>query len=150
MEWNNGNIKILHYGKDGGPESKVWGFWPIAIKRLFSIVLLRFENGSREAFHSHAFDCVSWVLTGKLLEEHLETQRLSGGWARYEFHEPNLIPVITRKKTFHKVTSTGRTWVISFRGPWAKTWQEFLPNEEMRITLTNGRKIIQESKASND
>ena len=45
--------------KDGGPDSTVW-MYGIEVKWLFSILLLRFEDGSRDAYHSHAFDCVSW------------------------------------------------------------------------------------------
>ena len=56
-------MKLCYVGKDGGPESTVWGFWLIEIKKLFSVALLCFENGSREAFHTHAFNSVSWVLT---------------------------------------------------------------------------------------
>mgnify|MGYP001575993171 CR=1 FL=1 len=58
-------MKLFYYGKDGGPESHVWGFWLIEAKSLFSIVLLRFENGTREAYHSHAFNSLSWVLRGR-------------------------------------------------------------------------------------
>lgn len=104
-------MRFLHYGKDGGPESTVWGLFLVEIKCLFSVVLLRFEDGSREAYHSHAFDAVSWVLRGNLLEEFL-----SGGW---RLHHKGWLPILTRRTTFHKVTSLGRTWVLSFRGPWA-------------------------------
>jgi hypothetical protein len=35
------------------------------------------------------------------------------------------------------------TWALSFRGPWNKTWKEYLPKENREITLTNGRKIVE-------
>lgn len=63
-------MKFLYYGKNGGPESRVWGYFLIEIKSLFSIVLLRFENGSRDAYHTHAFHCFSWLLRGHLTEYH--------------------------------------------------------------------------------
>ena len=47
--------------------------------------------------------------------------------------------MITRRDTFHKVDSVGTTWVISFRGPWSKTWQEYLPKENKEVTLASGR-----------
>lgn len=127
-------MKLFSYGKDGGPYSTVWGFWLIEIKALFSIVLLCFENGSREAFHEHAFNCVSWVLGGELWERHFD--------GRVVIYVPSFRPVITRRSTFHKVTSHGRTWVISFRGPWANTWREYLPNERRTATLTHGRREV--------
>lgn len=128
-------MKICELDKDGGYESTVWGYFLIEIKSLFSIVLLRFENGSREAYHSHAFNTISWVLRGRLVEQLYPThgRRVYG---------PSFRPVITRRTTFHKVTSTGRTWVLSFRGPWADTWQEYLPAENRVVTLTNGRKEV--------
>lgn len=122
------------FGKDGGPTSKVWGYF-FELKRLFSIVVLRFEDGSREAYHSHAFNSINWIIKGKLVESHRE-----GGEIMYL---PSWKPVITRRSTFHKVTSEGRSWVLSFRGPWAKTWQEWIPDEQRLVTLTHGRKEIE-------
>lgn len=128
-------MKILKYGKDGGPDSCVWGFWFIEIKSLFSIALLVFEDGSREAFHSHAFNSISWVLKGKLFEEFLNE-----GWGG-RHHWPSFKPIVTKRTDFHKVTSVGRTWVLTFRGPWAKEWKEFLPATSQLVTLESGRKI---------
>lgn len=127
-------MKLFYHGTDGGPDSVVHGYWLVEIKWLFSIALLCFEDGSREAFHSHAFNSISWVLKGSLREHHLHGPS--------EFHNPSIYPIITYRNTFHKVYSYGRTWVLTFRGPWAKTWQEYLPKTEKFITLESGRKII--------
>lgn len=122
----------IGFSKDGGQESTVQG-WFIEAKRVATAVLLRFDNGTREAYHSHAFNCISWVLKGALEEEHL-----NGGT---EVHRPSLKPVITRRDTFHKVRSLGTTWVLSFRGPWADTWKEYVDGKI--VTLTNGRKVVE-------
>lgn len=127
-------MKILHCGKDGGPESKVTGFWLCEIKSLFSIALLRFDDGSRESYHSHAFNSISWVLKGKLMERFLRGVRL--------FHTPRLRPIITRRFHFHRVVSMGTTWVFTLRGPWRKTWMEFSPKDNSYTTLTHGRKVV--------
>ena len=129
---SNGSVKILHWGKDGGPQSKVWGFWFVGIKRWFSLVLLRFDDGSREAFHSHAFDCVSWVIRGQLEEVHLDDLP--------ELHRTGAI-IVTRRNTFHKVYSFGRTWVFTLRGPWKETWNEVDETGRFRV-LTHGRKEL--------
>lgn len=123
-------MKLLYHGTDGGKCSTVWGYWLVELKRLFSIVLLRFAPGSRDAHHSHAFNSVSWVLRGKLIERHL------GG--DVEIHVPSWRPIVTRRTTFHKVTSIGTTWVFSLRGPWARTWQEHTDGEGT-YTLASGR-----------
>lgn len=125
-------MKFLSLSKDGGPESHVWAYWLFEIKWLGSIVLLRFEDGSRDAYHSHAFNSVSWVLKGDGLIEHHDNSK-----GKVDFHQPSLLPVVTRRSTFHKVVSVGRTWVLSLRGPWAKTWREYTADGEK--VLTNGR-----------
>lgn len=124
------------FRKDGGPESRVWGLFMPEWKRLFSIVLLRFEDGTRDAYHSHAFNAVSWVLSGRLHE------RFVGRKTHYYVHTPSWRPIVTRREDCHKVTSFGRTWVLSFRGPWAATWEEFLPASQVVSTFTNGRRRV--------
>lgn len=128
-------MRLFYKGKDGGYESTVTGYWLCEFKRLFSIVLLRFDNGTREAYHSHAFNCISWVLKGALKEEHHSSGHI-------EMYSPSLWPVVTRRDTFHQVNSIGTTWVLSFRGPWTKTWNEFIPAAKEMVTLSNGRNKV--------
>jgi hypothetical protein len=126
-------IKLCHYAKDGGPDSCVWGYWLIEWKKWFSIALLCFEDGSREEHHSHAFNSISWVLKGKLIENMLDGQRLE--------HRAGLGAVVTKRNTFHRVVSVGRTWVLTFRGPWNDIWHEYHPDKGV-YNLTHGRKIV--------
>jgi hypothetical protein len=128
---------ILRVTKDGGPESAVWAHWLFEFKGLGSIVLLRFEDGSRDAYHSHAFDCISWVLSGELNEIHHHSTE-PDPFRRLDIHWPSIFPVITLRSTTHMVRSRGRTWVLSFRGPWADTWQEILPGDRS-VALASGR-----------
>jgi hypothetical protein len=132
-------MKFFAYEKDGGKESRVWGFFLAEIKSLFSVVLLHFKDGSREAYHSHAFNSLSWVLKGKLTE-HMYDKRIN-------VYSPSFKPVVTLRTDLHMVKSTGDTWVISFRGPWSKTWHEIIPSAEGAqdelLTLTNGRRILE-------
>jgi hypothetical protein len=125
-------MKLFRRDKDGGPQSTVWGHWLFEIKSLASVVLLKFEDGSRDAYHTHAFNSVSWILKGRLTEHHLESGSL-------EDHLPSWRPVITRRETFHKVVSEGNTWVLSLRGPWAKTWVEWSGRDGRYTELTHGR-----------
>lgn len=137
-------MRLFHYGKDGGPDSTVWGFWLIEWKRLFSVALLCFDNGSREAYHSHAFNSVSWVLRGRLDEDVCVARPLGVFHYFLRVYTPSLLPIVTRRSCMHKVTSIGRTWVLTFRGPWARTWREWLPQEQRFVTLTNGRQVVDE------
>lgn len=127
-------MKFLKHGKDGGPESTVDGYWLVEIKGLFSAVLLRFADGSRDSFHSHAFNSLSWVLRGTLREEHLAGE--------VEYHYSGVKPVVTKRSYFHRVRSIGTTWVLSFRGPWSKTWHEWDPKTGLFTVLTHGRKVV--------
>jgi len=124
-------MKILAISKDGGPESTVTGYFLCEFKRYFSIVLLKFEGKSREAYHNHAFNCISWILKGKLIEHNIDDS--------VKIYNINLLPIFTYRDTYHKVDSDGVTWVISFRGPWSKTWKEYLPDENRERVLTHGR-----------
>lgn len=129
-------MKFFESAKDGGPESTVTGYWLVEIKKLFSVALLRFDNGSRESYHSHAFGSTSWLLSGVLREEHRDHQ--------VDIHRPGLLPIITKRSTFHRVFSLGTSWVLTFRGPWAKQWREFDPVSMTSSVLENGRTIVEE------
>jgi hypothetical protein len=127
-------MKLFSKGKDGGPDSTVTGYWLIEIKGLFSIVLLKFENGSRDEFHNHAFNSVNWVLKGEVHEDDL------GGGGR--IYKSSWKPVKTLRRTFHRVRSIGTTWVFSIRGPWDHHWMEWSPKTKEYTMLTHGRKIV--------
>jgi len=128
-------MRLFEKTKDGGPESPVTGYFLIEIKSLFSIVLLHF-GGTREAFHSHAFNAVTLWLKGTVIEvvqkEDGEVENIwSSGQIKY-----------TSRNLMHKIIPVYNAWAISFRGPWSKTWQEYKPAEDKTITLTHGRKIV--------
>ena len=126
-------MRFMKWAKDGGPESTVEGFFLIEFKGLLSIVLLRFGEGSREAFHSHAFNCFSWVLKGNMTEFH------RNGTENQLPPRNRLFPFGTYRNTFHKVVSEGVSWVFTVRGPWAKTWNEYIPASKEERILTEGR-----------
>lgn len=134
-------MKFFTKRKDGGAESTVTGWWLIEAKSLFSVCLLRFDGRSREAFHTHAFNCLSWVISGDLMETFID------GTAAY--HPASWRPFVTLRTHFHKVSSiTGRTWVLTFRGPWARRWEEYLPATDEFVTLTDGRVVLARSPAN--
>lgn len=125
-------MKLLFKSKDGGPLSRVTGYWLFESKRFGSIVLLCFDKGSREAFHTHAFNAISWIIKGRLKEVLIDESTY--------YLNPSLKPVYTPRDRFHRVFGeTDKTYVISFRGPWKKVWKEYLPAVNKEISLTNGR-----------
>ncbi len=127
-------MKILSYGKDGGKLSTVSGFWFVEIKSLFSIVLLRFDKGSRESFHTHAFNAITWWLTGEVEEFYQE-----GG---SKVWRPSLKPKYTPRSCFHKIFANKVSYAISFRGPWVNKWKEYTAATGSEITLTHGRLVV--------
>lgn len=131
-------MKLFSKGKDGGPKSTVTGYWLIELKSCFSIVLLKFEGYSREAYHTHAFNAISWVLSGALHESTLP----KGARLIRNSYFPSFRPVYTSRDTNHKVDAKNPTWVLSFRGPWSKTWKEYSPISGKTVTLTDGRQEV--------
>jgi hypothetical protein len=122
-------MNFLNLTKGGGPESTVWAYWLFEAKRFCSVALLRFEDGSRDAYHDHAFNSISWVLAGELNESRI-------GWdtSGIYTYTPSWRPILTRRTHLHKVTSRGRTWVRTFRGPWARTWTEWVAGRGRRLS----------------
>ena len=127
-------MKLFRVAKDGGPSSTVMGYWLVEAKTLLSVVLLKFNPGTREKYHGHAFNSVSWYLRGAGLEEEYPdgTRKL---------YRPSWRPIFTGRNLVHRVRSIGTNWVLNFRGPWAKEWPEYddLGNNTI---LTHGRRVV--------
>lgn len=131
---------------DGGKDSGVTAYFLIEWKILFSIGILHFKKGSRDAYHSHAFDALTWWLKGKVTELILNCvfdgyDRLIEKYEDYEEEfKPSLIPKFTSRYNMHKIVAHENTWALTFRGPWNDSWFEF--KDDRLIKLTHGRKKI--------
>lgn len=123
-------MNLFFKAKDGGKESTVTGYWLIESKSLFSVVLLKFEGESRDAFHTHAFNAFSWILKGGMTEYFMDgkVRQLVPSWK----------PFVTSKEDFHKVSSIGTSWALTFRGPWDKQWKEHT-SKDGTYSLKSGR-----------
>jgi hypothetical protein len=128
-------MKFFFKRKDGGKESTVTGYWLIEAKQLFSIVLLRFDQGSRDVYHSHAFAALTWWLRGEATESEL-------GKLGVRKWRPSFWPKYTPTSCTHKVFANKKTWALSIRGPWKNTWREYHPKTGNYIILTHGRKTV--------
>lgn len=127
------DMRVLEVAADGGKDSGVKAYFLFEIKWLCSIAILRFSAGSREAYHSHAFNALTWWLKGSATEFHIDGKTLC--W------NPSWVPKITKRTCFHKIIANETTWAFTIRGPWCKTWQEY-SNNNVLVTLTNGREIV--------
>jgi hypothetical protein len=116
---------------DGGKESGVTGYFLIEWKKLFSIGLLHFKEGSREAYHSHSFNAITWFIKGNVTEQHLD--------GRTKEFAASFKPKFTSRSCFHKVFAHNSTWALTFRGPWVDVWNEYRPKENRMVSLTHGR-----------
>jgi len=125
-------MKFFNKCKDGGPDSPVIGYFLVEIKSLFSIVLIHFD-GSRENFHSHAFNCLTLWLKGEAKEQLKDDTVRTWKAGQFKY---------TPRDCFHKVGPKKDTWALSVRGPWVNTWQEYNESRRQLTTLTNGRKIV--------
>jgi hypothetical protein len=132
-------MRLLQRAPDGGSKSGVSGYFLIEIKSLFSIVLLHFAPGSREAYHEHAFNAWTLWLGGHVIESVLdpvdprrvfEARPWKAGDLKY-----------TPRELMHKITAGDEgAWAISIRGPWVNTWREW--SKGSLTTLTHGRKEV--------
>lgn len=127
-------MKIFKKCADGGKKSGVTGYFLIELKLLFSVVVLKFESNTRENYHSHAFNALTWWVKGKAIEEFVDAKSIE--WT------PSIIPKWTPISNMHRYSVTETSWAISFRGPWVDTWKEYNPNTKQYLTLTHGRNLL--------
>ena len=130
-------MKIIKSAPDGGKGSGVTAYFLLEWKKGFSIALLKFNEGSREAFHSHAFNAFTWWIKGEAVET-LYPSKQNLTWF------PSFKPKFTPKGNTHKITAKKTTWAFTIRGPWDDKWIEVKGDE--KITLTHGRKILEKEK----
>ena len=129
-------MKILCSAPDGGDNSGVKAYFLFESKRFGSVALLRFDKGTREAFHSHAFNALTWWLRGSVTERHVDGSVC--GW------KPSVKPKLTKRSCFHRVEAHETTWALTLRGPWCDTWLELRRGET--VTLTHGRVELERAK----
>ena len=127
--------RLFYKKPDGGKDSGVKGYFLIEWKPLFSIGLLHFKEGSREAFHNHAFTALTFWLKGSVVEvKHPSNDN--------KMFSASFKPKYTPRNNFHKIIAFTNSYALTFRGPWLDYWKEFKQNKY--VTLTHGRKIINE------
>lgn len=124
-------MRVFSWAKDGGPQSPVDAFFVCEFKSLLSIALLRFNCGGREAYHTHAFNALTWFLYGDLEEYTID--------GCTNVYKRSLFPKVTLKTRCHRVYANKTSWCLTIRGPWAKTWTEVINGKQ--VTLTHGRVI---------
>jgi hypothetical protein len=138
--------RVFYSKPDGGKGSGVTGYFLLEWKPVFSIGILKFNEGTREAYHSHAFNALTWWLKGSVTEVKLiEPVREFGDVVSYKSNEekdyiPSIIPKYTSRDNFHKVIAHETTYALTIRGPWKDTWREY--RKDRYVTLTHGRKEI--------
>ena len=135
--------RFFYTKPDGGKDSGVTAYFLIEWKIFFSIGILKFNKGSREAYHTHAFNALTWWLKGFVTERKLMASFNGKGDLREQYEDeckdfkPSLLPKYTSRSNFHKVVAHETTWALTFRGPWLDLWHEF--KGKKLITLTHGR-----------
>jgi len=136
-------MRILSKVKDGGQESPVDAYFLVEWKSVFSIALLKFHKGRREQFHTHAFNALTWLVSGDLIEEDCDT----GDFYQYDRF---LMPKVTKRTTNHRVTAFKDSWCFTVRGPWSSEWREVDKDKNTVSTLTNGRKVTKVNQFNQD
>lgn len=127
-------MRFLEKVKDGGTDSNVDAYVLIEIKSAFSIMLLKFNKGCRQAFHTHAFDAFTMMLSGDMIEEFPDMKGRPYKRGKWKY---------TPKGLLHRVRAFKDSWAFTVRGPWDDTWTELERNIE--TTFTHGRKVLSRS-----
>lgn len=127
-------MKLFTKTKDGGPESPVDAYFLIEYKNLFSIAILKFNKGGREAFHTHAFNALTWFILGDLVEEDI-----SGTLLKYK---RSLKPKITLRSKNHRVLANKDSYCLTLRGKWVDQWTEYNKDTNTTTIFSKGRRII--------
>lgn len=125
-------MKFFSKAKDGGPDSPVDAFFLFEIKPIGSIAILRFNQGAREAFHTHAFNALTWFICGDMVEETID--------GSFKPYRRSLLPKFTPRVNNHRVRVYKTSWCLTIRGPWRNTWTE--DTEKETLILTHGRKVL--------
>ena len=120
--------------KDGGSKSNVDGYFLIELKSLFSVAVLKFNEGAREEFHSHAFDALTWFVKGDLTEEDVDGSLYT--------YRKSFIPKLTPKNKVHRVIANKDSWCFTLRGKWVEKWFEITSDKKIKVNFTHGRKVV--------
>ncbi len=131
-------MKLFKKCKDGGAESPVDAYFLVECKGLFSVAVLKFNEGGREAFHTHAFDAYTWFLKGNLMEEDANGE--------FYIYERSLIPKKTLKSKNHRVKALKDSWCFTVRGKWDKKWTEYNKEGNETTIFSWGRVIVDKVK----
>jgi hypothetical protein len=135
--------RLFSVRPDGGKDSGVTAYFLIEWKPVFSIGILHFKNGSREAFHTHAFHAITWWLKGEVTEHRVISPiPIIDGKVETitKKFKSSFKPKFTSRDNLHKIESHGNTYALTFRGRWVDYWFEF--RGRALICLTNGRKTL--------
>lgn len=129
--------RIFYVKPDGGKDSGVTGYFLIEWKILFSIAILRFNIGSREAYHNHAFNALTWWLKGSVTEQKYAWTYKDLSWVSYTKYNPSFKPKFTPRDNCHRIIAHETSYALTFRGPWLDYWYEI--KNGCRTYLTHGR-----------
>lgn len=133
-------MKFFEKVRDGGKDSNVDSYFMFEFKNLFSLVIFKFNKEYRNTYHSHAFNALTWFISGNLKEIFL--------YKNDYVYKRSFIPKITKKSDLHIVEAIETSWAISIRGPWEKEWLEYDPVNNMTTVLSWGRKTTNVFKGS--
>lgn len=130
-------MKFFTKMKDGGPDSPVEGYFLFELKGLCSVALLKFNKGMREAYHTHAFNALTWFIKGSMMEHKF-------GESTGYVYTRSWLPKVTMRDNNHRVQSTEDSWCFTLRGPWSKYWTEDDVTSGKHTVFTHGRVIVSE------
>lgn len=116
-------MKVLSFQDVALGEGRVRAFTVIEIKRLFSVIIYKWETVDQVRFHTHAFPAVGFLLAGSYLEQRIVDGRVEDNLVSRRFF-PRWLP----RNYCHAIKrSFGLTLSVVITGRWRRTWWEYFP-----------------------
>ncbi len=108
-------------------------------KRFGGIWIYNWKTILQNRFHTHAFNSIAFLLSGKYTEEVIEngkiTLRIVHQWLK-----PRFLP----KNYCHRILKADpNTWTIVFFGKWIPYWWEYFGDSKTWVKYGWGRKVIE-------
>lgn len=108
-------------------------------KYIGGIWLYNWKTIKQNRFHTHAFNSIAFLLSGKYTEEVIENGQIKFKVVHQQF-KARFLP----KNYCHRILKADpNTWTIVFFGRWIPYWWEYFEDTKTWVKYGWGRKVIE-------
>lgn len=108
-------------------------------KYFGGVWLYNWKTIAQNRFHTHAFNSVAFLLSGRYTEEVIEDGKVVFKVVDQQF-KPRFLP----KNYCHRILKAdSNTWTVVFFGKWIPYWWEYFSDTKTWVKYSWGRKVIE-------